>query len=377
VCRMNSVRLLMVADTLAGGGAERVILDLVNASLKRNDVEIVVAVSQKAGTLKDAFPRSTRIYEYGAFRAAHNVLNNASRLSEICKAEDIDAIVSHMTTVNKSVLRAKIVAPSLPNVYIVEHTEIARQLFDIPSAWKRFTRPIEFRLLYPRAKKIVTVSRDIGIELQKYCDINPKIFATILNPVDRLRGQNQSVDVVRAGPKGKSLISVGRLDGVKNFKTLITAFAKVVAARGHFDDRLTILGEGYQRDTLVSLARELGVFEQISLPGFTDDIYPHLKVSDIFISTSRYEGLGNAMLEAISAGVPCIATSTAGSEELKRHLKSISIVKQDDVMSLVNVILRELDDPKLVVTDEDQNFIDTLNPDHVLQRYIDLIIGAK
>jgi len=44
---------------------------------------------------------------------------------------------------------------------------------------------------------------------------------------------------------------------------------------------------------------------------------------------------------------------------------------------LVNVILRELDDPKLVVTDEDQNFIDTLNPDHVLQRYIDLIIGAK
>ena len=371
------MRLLMVADTLAGGGAERVILDLVNASTKREDVEIILAVSSKSGALKDAFPKSTKIYEYGAFRAVHNVLHNALQLREISKTENIDAIISHMTTVNKAVLRAKVIFPSLPDVYIVEHTEIARQLFDIPSAWKRFTRPIEFRLLYPRAKKVVTVSRDIGIELNKYCRISPQIFATILNPVDRLRGQNTVVDVVTPGPSGKSVISVGRLDGVKNFEDLICAFAQVVCARGHRDDRLVILGDGYQRDTLVSLSRELAIDEQISLPGFTNDIYSYLKASDLFVSTSRYEGLGNAMLEAISAGLPCIATSTAGSQELKRHVSSISLVKQGDVASLADAILRELECPNLIVSEEDQNFIETLNPDNVLQRYMDLVSEAS
>lgn len=374
---MKSMRLLMVADTLAGGGAERVILDLVNASTKREDVEIILAVSSKSGALKDAFPKSTKIYEYGAFRAVHNVLHNALRLREICKYENIDAIISHMTTVNKAVLRAKVIFPSLPDVYIVEHTEIARQLFDIPSSWKRFTRPIEFRLLYPRAKKVVTVSRDIGTELNKYCRISPQVFATILNPVDRLRGQNTVVDVVTPGPSGKSVISVGRLDGVKNFEDLIRAFAQVVCARGHRDDRLVILGDGYQRDTLVSLSRELAIDEQISLPGFTNNIYSHLKASDLFVSTSRYEGLGNAMLEAISAGVPCIATSTAGSQELKRHVSSIYLVKQGDVASLADAILRELDYPNLTVSEEDQKFIETLNPDNVLQRYMDLVSEAS
>ncbi|WP_340251795.1 glycosyltransferase [Roseobacter sp. HKCC-CH-9208] len=374
---MKSMRLLMVADTLTGGGAERVILDLVNASTKREDVEIILAVSSKSGALKDAFPKSTKIYEYGAFRAVHNVVHNALRLREICKSENIDAIISHMTTVNKAVLRAKLIFPSLPDVYIVEHTEIARQLFDIPSAWKRFTRPIEFRLLYPRAKKVVTVSRDIGVELNKYCRIDPQNFLTILNPVDRSRGHITVADVIVPGPRGKSVISIGRLDGVKNFKALIHAFAKVVSARGHSDDRLVILGDGYQRDILINLSRDLRIYEQVSFPGFVNNIYSYLKASDLFVSTSRYEGLGNAMLEAISAGIPCIATKTAGAQELKRHVNSISVVEQDDVVSLASAILQELEQPNLIVSDEDQDFIQTLNPECVLQRYMDLVGGAQ
>lgn len=374
---MSRLRLLMVADTLAGGGAERVILDLVNASLSRDDVDIVLAVSQKAGPLKDAFPKSTKIYEYGAFRAAHNAFANARALRKICTAERIDAIVSHMTTVNKAMLRAKLIAPALPPVFIVEHTEIARQLIDIPSAWKRRTRPIEFRLLYPRAAGIMTVSQGIGEELQRFCGINPRLFTTILNPVDRKRGQGAAVAPVQAGPKGRVVISVGRLDGVKNFKALLRAFAQTVAARGHRDDRLVILGEGYQRERLVAQAQKLAIAGQFHLPGFSDDIFAHLAAADLFVSTSLYEGLGNATLEAIAAGVPCISTVTAGSQELAQHITALQLVAQGDDAGLAEAITAQLAEDRLKVSAADQAFIDSLTPDRVLARYLEFIEAKR
>jgi glycosyltransferase involved in cell wall biosynthesis len=369
-------RVLMLADTLAGGGAERVILDLVNAAKSRADVEIVLAVSRRTGLLRDAFPKSIKIYEYGAFRSVHNVFSNAHRLRQICRDERISAIVSHMTTVNKAVLRAKMIVPTLPPVYIVEHTEIGRQLFDIPSAWKRLTRPVEFRLLYPRATRIVTVSAGIGEELQRYCGLDPRLMTTILNPVDRNRGKGVLVETTKPGPCGKVVISVGRLDGVKNHKALIRAFAATVAARGHRDDRLVILGEGDQRSKLHTLASDLGIADQCHLPGFCENIYAHLSAADLFVSTSFYEGLGNATLEAIAAGLPCLSTETAGSRELVEHIGALRIVAQGDEMGLAAAMVEQLERGTLRVGAADQAFIDNLAPKHVLARYLDVITIA-
>jgi glycosyltransferase involved in cell wall biosynthesis len=376
VQNVRKYRLLMVADTLAGGGAERVILDLVNAAEGRLDVEIVLAVSQKKGPLRDAFPAATKIYEYGAFRSAHNVFSNARRLRQICRDEKIDAILSHMTTVNKAVLRAKLIAPSLPSVYVVEHTEIARQLFDIPSAWKRRTRPLDFRLLYPRAAGIITVSSGIRDELQQLCGIDPRLSTTILNPVDRSRGQVTALDAVQAGPHGKVVISVGRLDSVKNFPALLRAFASTVIARQHRDDRLVILGEGHQRAKLRALAADLGIDDLFHLPGFSEDVYGHLRAADLFVSTSFYEGLGNATLEAIAAGLPCISTETAGSRELARHIGALRLIVQGDEAGLSKAMWEQLHVETHSVSTADQAFIDGLAPEHVLARYLDVISGG-
>jgi glycosyltransferase involved in cell wall biosynthesis len=336
-------------------------------------MEIVLAVSRRTGLLRDAFPKSIKIYEYGAFRSVLNAFSNAHRLRKICRDERISAIVSHMTTVNKAVLRAKIIVPTLPPVFIVEHTEIGRQLFDIPSAWKRLTRPIEFRLLYPRAERIVTVSAGIGEELQRYCGLDPRLMTTILNPVDRNRGEGTSVETTKPGPRGKVVISVGRLDGVKNHKALIRAFAATVAARGHRDDRLVILGEGNQRPKLRELAADLGIDNQCHLPGFSENIYAHLSAADLFVSTSFYEGLGNATLEAIAAGLPCISTETAGSRELRKHIGALRLVTQGDEMGLSAAMLEQLERGTLRVSAADQAVIDSLAPERVLARYLDVI----
>ena len=370
-------RILFVADTLAGGGAERVIIDLINASLLRDDVDIVLAVSNMTGPLRDAVPKCTKVFEYGASRAWHNAFSNARAFRKICSDERIDTIVSHMTPVNKAVLRAKLITRSLPPVFIVEHTEIVRQLFDIPSAWKRHTRPIELRLLYPRAAGIVIVSRGIGEGLQRFGNINPLILKTILNPVDRERGLEAAADAVRVAPKGRVVISVGRLDRVKNFTALLRAFAEVVAARGHRDDRLVILGEGHQRDMLVRQAKELGIAGQFLLPGFKDNVFAHLRAADLFVSTSLYEGLGNATLEAIAAGLPCISTVTAGSQELAQHIKALRLVEQGDHAALVEAITTQLMTDHLKVSAADRAFIDNLTPDRVLTRYLDFIEAKK
>lgn len=367
-------RVLMVLDTLTGGGAERVVLDLLHAARLRDDLELVVAVSRNSGRLADHFASVARIHEYGSFRNLHDLWRFGRRLGAICRSEGIEAIFSHMTTVNKAVLRAKMVMPSLPPVYAVEHTEIGRQLRDVPSRWKRAMRPLEMRLLYPRAKRIVTVSQEIADDLAALCHIPPAVFATIHNPVDQTRKAGGARPAKR--DQGRTVISVGRLEGVKNYKLLVTAFARAVGLRGHSEDRLVILGEGYQRGEIEGLAKTLGVAAQVSLPGFVDGVFDHLAQADLFVSTSRYEGLGNALLEAIGAGIPCIATTTAGAREVARHVGAIELVPQSDPDALAQAIAAQLDQGRLRVAPSDQDFIAGLAPDRVLERYLALLDPA-
>jgi Glycosyltransferase len=209
--------------------------------------------------------------------------------------------------------------------------------------------------------------------LQRFCGLDPQLFATILNPVDRDRGRGPFEEPLKPGPRGKVVISVGRLEGVKNFKALLRAFAAVVAERKHRDDRLVILGEGYQRAPLCALAAELGIEEQLHLPGFRDNIYANLRAADLFVSTSLYEGLGNATLEAIAAGLPCILTETAGSQELAEHAGALRLVPQGNEKELSAAILEQLEKPSLTVSTADQEFIDSLTPKRVLESYLNVI----
>jgi len=105
-------------------------------------------------------------------------------------------------------------------------------------------------------------------------------------------------------PRAPRYVAVGRLARQKNFPLLLRAFARLADPAA----RLTILGEGGERGKLERLARELGIADQLALPGHVSDPLPHLAQASAFVLSSDYEGVPAVVIEALGAGLPLVAT---------------------------------------------------------------------
>ena len=102
------------------------------------------------------------------------------------------------------------------------------------------------------------------------------------------------------------VLGMGRLTYQKDFSTLIRAVSKVL---DETPVRLVIIGEGDDRTNIEKLIRELNIHESCELPGFVDNPYSYLKNTDVFVLSSRWEGLPNALLQALAVGTPVVSTN--------------------------------------------------------------------
>lgn len=369
-----ALHVLMFIDEFYPGGAQRVAVDLCRAAEKSTELKISIAVSKNIGPLKSDLPENVICHEVGVYRSWRNAKFLANKLSNICHANGVDVIVSHMTHLNKAIARAKFLNKSLPPVVAVEHTEISRQFITARNPWQRFIRPREMKILYKNFDRIVVVSDRIAEELEAYCDVGRHKVVTIHNPLDinRVPRSGKSKNILQ-NDKGKTVISVGRFDAVKNFPLLISAFSLARKLRGHHNDRLLLVGDGGISTELKKYAHDLGVSDQVVFCGYKRDVFSYLRSSDVFVSTSLYEGLGNAMLEAIACDCPCIATKTAGSAELAKYVDGLALVDQGDEQGLSRKIYEQLEKPSLCVSERDRAFILRLAPHKILQQYTTLL----
>lgn len=105
-------------------------------------------------------------------------------------------------------------------------------------------------------------------------------------------------------------LAVGRLAQVKDYPTLLRAFARLPSG-----PRLTIAGSGPAKQSLLRLATELGIASRVHFAGFQPDIQPFLLAADAFVLSSLWEGLPVSVLEASAAALPCVVTDGPGSRE--------------------------------------------------------------
>jgi glycosyltransferase involved in cell wall biosynthesis len=104
--------------------------------------------------------------------------------------------------------------------------------------------------------------------------------------------------------RGRHFLGVGRLAPQKNFKLLVEAFARIARP----DDRLTIVGEGAQRASIMQRAQALGVADRLSLPGHHSNLEHWFADADAFVLSSDFEGVPAVIVEALAAGMPIVAT---------------------------------------------------------------------
>jgi glycosyltransferase involved in cell wall biosynthesis len=138
------------------------------------------------------------------------------------------------------------------------------------------------------------------------------------------------------------LISVGRLSRVKDHACLLRAFA-LLPGKG---DRLLILGEGKQRRELEALAKQLGVADRVDFPGHASNPFAHVARADLFVLSSRFEGFGNALLEALIVGTPAVSTDCpSGPREILGGGRYGRLVPVGDPAMLAEAMLATIRDP--------------------------------
>ncbi|HLX39875.1 MAG TPA: glycosyltransferase, partial [Ktedonobacteraceae bacterium] len=149
----------------------------------------------------------------------------------------------------------------------------------------------------------------------------------------------------------REIICVGRLEYSKGIDVLLHAWARLMHAhpvwRTDLKPRLRIVGDGGLRPQLERIATELNILDSVEFLGTRADILPLLQQSWGFILPSRWEGMPNALLEAMSCGLPCIATRVSGSEDLISSNTNGILVEPEQPAAMALALRRIIEDADL------------------------------
>lgn len=298
------IHIAMLLPNLEAGGAERVML-LLARELSSRGHRIHLVLLDATGPLLDQIPSNINLVNLGArnfgFGRPGFIMSSVVQLVKWLNLTKPDILFSTITGSNI----VAVIASKLTHKTIKTVIREAVTLKNIHSKIRR----LAMRWIYPHADAIVVLTKYMQEELTSTLRIqNSKIYC-IKNPVDTQFIREQSKSPLDhpwfVNPKIKVIIAVGRLEPQKDFGTLLRAFSLVSA---DFQARLIIVGEGSERKKLERLSVELGITDRVQLIGFDINPWKWISRANVFLMSSRWEGHPNALLEAITLGLPVVVT---------------------------------------------------------------------
>lgn len=291
--------LAVFLPSLAGGGAERVMLALL-AEFAARGVRCELVLAAPGGELENAVPSGVRAVALGRGKAWH-----ATRaLHRYLERERPRAFLTSILSANiAGLLAARFLRPR-PRCVVRESS--TPTLETAGASARQLASRAAVRLLYPRADAVIALSQDVAADLQRF-GVPRRLISIVPNPVLEL--QAAPGESAAAPPAGPYVLACGRLEPQKDYGTLLRAFARV--ARQPLE--LVILGEGSQRAALVELARSLGIAGRVRFPGFVAHPRPWYEGAALFAHSARWEGFPNALTEALTCRLPVVATDCPGA----------------------------------------------------------------
>ena len=284
-------KLLLIVPSLHQGGLEKVCAATARLLQPYFDVQIAIFDSRSiAYDIKGIPVVDLRLPSRpGVIAKVINVLRRGMRLRKLKKKEQIDIAYSFGPTANL----ANIASGGRAKMWLG-----IRSYMDMGN-------PKQIRLFCQCADMVVCCSETICREVQEKYRCGKAV--TLQNPFDikEVKMLSGREEAELPWKEGRILISMGREDSVKGFWHLLKSFALVHEKLP--DTRLMIIGKG-EFEPYKELAEKLGVNEDVFFTGLKKNPYPYLKKGTLYVLTSYYEGFPNAMVEAMSMGLPVIAT---------------------------------------------------------------------
>lgn len=322
-------RIALIVNSLQAGGAERVASHLVNAWVERgNCVTLLVTDSRRGAPFYPIREQVNLVYLVDLGRSNRQGLwgywAKFRALRKFVSGNPFDVVISFATHVSIAMLLA--CAGLRIRLLVAERTYPPLAPMGFWWAWLR-------RHLYPRANRVVMQTNKGQQWLEEH--IGSARGVVIPNPVQLpLAGVGALVSPEQlVGPDVKVILAVGRLDKGKQFDHLIQAFA---ARADVFPDwHLVILGEGPERAYLNALVTGAGLGGRIVLPGQAGNMTAWYQRASFFALTSKFEGMPNALLEALAHGCPAVSYDCdTGPRDLIRDGIDGILVAPGDVAAL-------------------------------------------
>lgn len=328
------MNICILVSSLRCGGTERTVSLLANAWVRSGQRVEVLTLS--GPEVPPFFPLETGVLhkpldlQSPARTPLHGILNNVRRVLRIrreLRRSRPDVLVAFME--GTTILALLAAAGTRIPVVISEVAVPALQ--QIGPLWNRLRK-----LLYPRARAFIVPTKGVQSYFEQQFGFR---CMALPNPVEEPPPASVSA------ASGLEVIAAGRLSPEKGFDMLLRSWTTV--QRSTPEARLTIFGEGPERETLQQLAVELGVADSVAFPGNTSALAQEFEKAAMFVLSSRYEGFGNVLCEAMASGRAVVSFDCpTGPREIIRDGIDGVLVPPGDVEKLAEAITTLLGQPE-------------------------------
>ena len=328
------VRILLLIPRLGGGGAQRV-MALLARNLSPEKYEIHLGLVTASAASQGELPSWVAVHAFGARR----VRWGAPALLRLVWGLRPHVILSGGAEVNFLVLLLRQFFPPRTSVLVRQNSTVSATLNS--GGVPRSTRWL-YRLLYRRADRVICQSRAMAEDMVRELDFAAGQIAVLPNPVDIAGIRAAANGPAKWSGEGPHLLAVGRLSLEKRFDLLLRALVRV---RERFNDAdLTIAGAGREEAALKSLCWELHLDDAVRFAGYVDHPYEFFPSATVFVLSSHYEGMPNAMLEAAAAGLPIVATrASEGIADLLSDQPGAWLVREITAEALAETLIAALE----------------------------------
>lgn len=350
-------RVLFLLPTLEGGGAERTVLTLI-PHLQARGLDARVGLLARGGALDDAIDPAWVVLTRLApgWMSYPQIPGRAHLVAAVplVPLQQLDlllrfrphVVVSCTASMNLAALLSTRAYGRRRVAWILREGNNTRAMLesDMRGRLGRTVRRWATRLAYRAPDRVVTISNGVAEGLARDFGVSRERVRVLHNPIEVSRIRRLAHDGNGTRFPSRFIVACGRLHPQKGFDLLLRAFA----AQRDPDLAAVILGEGPERSRLESLARELGIGARLIMPGFVPNPWAWIAHASAFVLSSRWEGFGSILVEAMACGVPVVAADcNYGPREIVRDGETGLLARAGDAESLAAAVRRVLTTPAL------------------------------
>ena len=321
--------ILFLLPRFSGGGAERVSLNLLVELHNRGHL-VGIIVFDKKGPLLSILPKDLPMYDLGTGKLKRSIIPLVKKIRQLRPK----VVFSTFGYINIAILAVRWLFPKKTKIWIREANLPSISLPNNPCPKLMY---ILYRLLYKQSDRLICSSERMKNEFILDFFIPESIITILPNPVDTEMIESSISPIERFDNEGVCYVASGRLTYQKGFDQLLRWFS----ALNNKTATLVILGDGDDKSKLIQQSNDLNIQDQVKFIGFCKNPWKWYAGADVFLLSSRWEGLPNVVLESLTCGTPVIATSESGGiAEIASQVKIGDLIVTSTPSIFINEMLK-------------------------------------